>query len=196
MQNNSQNIINSQNKLKTRIQYKLYREQLDIKEYNNKLIIKALIDNFNLNHNSFIATYYSINNEPNTIELIDYMYQHNIPFILPKVNKDNLFWSLYPTLLNKNKNKIIEPLSHFYHKNDILSKVDFIIIPSLTINKKGYRIGSGYGYYDKALMNINTYKIGYIYNHELIDVEYNEIHDIPLNAAILLTNTNYIVHYF
>lgn len=83
----------------------------------------------------------------------------------------------------KNKFNILEPLDGF-----IISPahLDIVFVPSNGIDKRGYRIGHGMGYYDRYLSRCGpqTLKVGVSF-FELFD-EFEDIHafDVPLNICI------------
>ncbi len=62
-----------------------------------------------------------------------------------------------------------------------------IFLPALAIDKKGYRIGYGKGYYDRYLAkhaHKNPYTIGVIYKDLIFDELPRDKHDIPCHAVV------------
>lgn len=93
-------------------------------------------------------------NEFNTWEIIDRIRKEwtSIRFSIPKVNThthqlDNFYFETKEQL-RENKWGISEP-----QFGDITnpSDIDLVIVPLLTIDKSGHRVGYGKGYYDKLL---------------------------------------------
>ena len=65
-----------------------------------------------------------------------------------------------------------------------LSSIDLIIVPALRIDRSGYRLGQGGGFYDRALADIHAFSIGLIHPDEISSEDLpREPWDIPLNAA-------------
>jgi 5-formyltetrahydrofolate cyclo-ligase len=64
-------------------------------------------------------------------------------------------------------------------------KIDFVVVPLLAFDKRGYRIGYGKGYYDEFLARCNpaTKKIGLSFFPPLERVP-NEAHDVPLTGCV------------
>jgi 5-formyltetrahydrofolate cyclo-ligase len=79
------------------------------------------------------------------------------------------------------KKKIEEPLGDAISD---LSTIDLIVVPALRIDRKGYRLGQGGGYYDRALAQISAFSIGLIHPDEISSEDLpREDWDIPLSAA-------------
>lgn len=128
-----------------------------------------------------IALYKGLDYEVNVDETIDkYVVQKNI--YLP-VAKSKLRFYKYTsdTVLKRSSFNILEPICSI---EIALSNLDVIVIPSLAINKKGYRLGHGAGYYDKALKDFRGLKIGVIYSYGFIKDEYEEDHDMKFDIVI------------
>jgi 5-formyltetrahydrofolate cyclo-ligase len=79
------------------------------------------------------------------------------------------------------KKKISEPTGEAVSD---LSQIQAVIVPALRIDQSGIRLGQGGGYYDRALVHLNAWKIGLVYAGELSsEVLPYEPHDVPLDAA-------------
>lgn len=146
-------------------------------ENNSELIIKDLIDSHILDKFNKIGIYYPIGNEVNVLSLLD-----NYPdksFYLP-ITREEI--SFYPF---KKGDLLID--GAFHTKEPILTKVidrdliEAFVIPSVAINKEGYRLGYGKGYYDRYLSGYKGLKIGVIYN-SLADFDFeNDSFDVKFN---------------
>ena len=93
--------------------------------------------------------------------------------------------------LIKNKYDIYEPSD-----GDVINSMDheIIIIPTVGVDKNGYRLGYGGGYYDRYLESIhkNSYRpllIGLIYDFQFLDDSINDIHDIRLDIVFSETQS-------
>ena len=65
---------------------------------------------------------------------------------------------------------------------------EIIIIPTVGVDKNGYRLGYGGGYYDRFLESVmkrnnRPLLIGLIYDFQFIDDSINESHDIKLDIV-------------
>lgn len=133
-----------------------------------------------------IASYISYGDEPDTQELNQALLQSGKNLYLPRVNGESLEWvhwsgasdQLLPSKLSK---KLLEPIGSILTD---LSLIEVIIVPSLRIDRSGYRLGQGGGFYDRALPKLSAWSIGLIHPDEISSAELpHEEFDIPLNAA-------------
>jgi len=59
-----------------------------------------------------------------------------------------------------------------------------VVVPALRIDRLGYRLGQGGGFYDRALVAMNAWSIGLIHPDEISSEDLpREEFDISLNAA-------------
>ena len=66
-----------------------------------------------------------------------------------------------------------------------INNLEVIIVPMVAFDPKGYRIGSGKGYYDKTLgTNINTCTIGVADSFQAVPDTRHEAHDIKMNYVV------------
>ncbi|WP_230467244.1 5-formyltetrahydrofolate cyclo-ligase [Lujinxingia vulgaris] len=74
-----------------------------------------------------------------------------------------------------------------------LSQIDLFVVPGLAFDRRGHRLGSGRGYYDRALAGVtHALLIGVGYDWQLIDEELpDEAHDRPMD--IIATPTRWHV---
>jgi len=130
-----------------------------------------------------IASYISYEFEPSTVEINEAFLRDGKVLVLPRINGDQLEWVRWngdPAQLVAKK-KILEPTGVPLID---LSQIQAIVVPALKIDQSGFRLGQGGGYYDRALKNLNAWKIGLVYAGELSsEVLPHESHDVPLDAA-------------
>ncbi len=68
------------------------------------------------------------------------------------------------------------------------SEIDLFIVPALSFDKQGYRLGRGAGYYDR-LLSIASKKsksIGVIFEELLLDELPHEAHDVKLDKVLTM----------
>lgn len=85
--------------------------------------------------------------------------------------------------IQKNKYNIPEPV----YGNEILStEFDIVLIPLMTFDKKGYRVGYGKGFYDRFLAACKNecLFIGLSLFERIDQIDDIDKYDIPLNYAI------------
>lgn len=135
---------------------------------------------------SAIASYLSYGDEPNTKELNQAILKSGKKLYLPRVNGADLEWVLWngstdqlaPSKLSK---QLLEPIGSAL--SDV-SVINLIIVPALRIDRSGYRLGQGGGFYDRALPKLSAWSIGLIHPDEISSVDLpREDFDVPLNAA-------------
>ena len=130
-----------------------------------------------------IASYISYEFEPSTTEINEAFLRDGKVVVLPRINGDQLDWVPWdgdPAQL-VSKKKIMEPIGEALSD---LSQIKAVIVPALKIDQSGFRLGQGGGYYDRALVHLNAWKIGLVYAGELSSQTLpHESHDVPLDAA-------------
>ncbi|CAB4341402.1 MAG: 5-formyltetrahydrofolate cyclo-ligase [Actinobacteria bacterium] len=130
-----------------------------------------------------IASYVSYNHEPDTSLLNAKLIQEKKTLVLPKVTQNGLEWIAWDGALDSlsTKKKIKEPTGNPISD---LSIIDLVIVPALRIDRSGFRLGQGGGYYDRALPHLRAWSIGLIHPDEISSEDLpREPWDIPLNAA-------------
>ena len=135
---------------------------------------------------SNIASYISFGDEPSTTDLNAAILKNGQSLYLPRIVVNELEWvqwngdasQLIPSKLSKN---ILEPIGPAIPE---LSKIELVIVPALRIDRSGYRLGQGGGFYDRALTKLSAWSIGLIHPDEISSEDLpRESFDISLNAA-------------
>ncbi|MEK6649160.1 MAG: 5-formyltetrahydrofolate cyclo-ligase [Actinomycetota bacterium] len=130
-----------------------------------------------------IATYISRRDEPDTEELNHELLKRGINLILPRVDGKVLQWVEWSgdasTLVEAKG--LLEPIGP--PLTDI-SSIDVVIVPALHIDRDGYRLGQGGGFYDRALVSMPGWKVGLVHSGEITGEPLpREEHDVRLSAA-------------
>ena len=135
---------------------------------------------------SHIASYISYGDEPSTKNLNAELLKNGKLLYLPRIIGNELEWvqwngdssQLIPSKLSKN---ILEPTGPAISER---SKIELVIVPALRIDRSGYRLGQGGGFYDRSLIKISAWSIGLIHPDEISSEDLpRESFDIPLSAA-------------
>lgn len=131
-----------------------------------------------------IASYVSYGDEPDTSHLNKALINAGKTLLLPRINgveMDWVQWNGDQSNLKKFK-KFLEPMGEPY-----AGAIDLVVVPALRIDRRGYRLGQGGGFYDRALIKsqlIHAWKIGLIHPDEISSEDLPiEEWDQPLNAA-------------
>ena len=89
-------------------------------------------------------------------------------------------WNGAAESLQKQK-KILEPSGPTFTE---LEKIEVVVVPALRIDRSGYRLGQGGGYYDRALPQLAAWSIGLIHPDEISSEDLpREPWDRPVDAA-------------
>ena len=120
------------------------------KNYNTQELSRSIMLNlFNLpeyQQAKNILCYYPLKYEVSDMDCIN-DFSKNI--FLPKVKESMLIVCPYDAdKIKKGSYNIMEPQTEPIENNEI---IDLIIIPALSADRKGYRLGYGKGYYDRFL---------------------------------------------
>ena len=130
-----------------------------------------------------VASYMSYNDEPDTSQLNKALLAAGKVLVLPRINGHELDWVEWDgssESLAANK-KILEPKGSPIAS---LDSIDVVIVPALRIDRSGYRLGQGGGFYDRALPQLKAWSIGLIHPDEISSEDLpREEWDQPLDAA-------------
>ena len=132
---------------------------------------------------STIASYISYGDEPDTSALNKSLIALGKRLLLPRIAGENLEWVGWNGDEQKlqAKKKIKEPVGQPITECE---PVDVVIVPALRIDRRGYRLGQGGGYYDRALPALGAWSIGLIHPDEISSTDLpREEWDQRLDAA-------------
>ena len=136
-----------------------YRE-LDEKALrrNDELIVDQLLNHPLYRNVERIFLYVGINKEIHTMEMIEAAYQEGKTVALPKSESDGVMhFHRYTGVLTEGRFCIPEPVS-----NEVLipRMNDLMIVPGLSFDCCGGRMGQGGGYYDRYLEKYSCVTVG------------------------------------
>jgi 5-formyltetrahydrofolate cyclo-ligase len=130
-----------------------------------------------------IASYISYGDEPDTSHLNAALIAAGKVLVLPRINGTQIDWIQWDgsqETLKANK-KILEPIGPVFSG---VAEIELVIVPALRIDRSGYRLGQGGGYYDRALPLLSGWFIGLIHPDEISSEDLpREEWDQPLDAA-------------
>lgn len=129
-------------------------------------------------------------NEVDTFEILSYFKNHHpdLQIVVPRTyfadaSLQHVLFDHEHTVLRKNKYNIPEPI---YGRMVSVNLIDAVIVPLLTFDNLGHRIGYGVGFYDRFLRNCRPHaaKIGLsFFPPEKEEIETNEF-DVKLTHCI------------
>lgn len=65
-------------------------------------------------------------------------------------------------------------------------EIDFVIVPGISFDKSGYRLGYGKGYYDRFLSDINPFKLGVCKKELFVEKLPHDEFDVKMNKVLAL----------
>ncbi|MBI3140034.1 MAG: 5-formyltetrahydrofolate cyclo-ligase [Sphingobacteriales bacterium] len=127
--------------------------------------------------------------EPNMHLFTDFMEFRNpeLQIAYPRIDRLSETMVAVPagaeTIFEKNSLGIYEPQDTVITEPDSL---DMAFVPLLAVDRQGYRVGYGKGYYDRFLADCRTdcLKIGFSYFEPLEQIRDKHEFDVPLNLCI------------
>ena len=183
-------LVNTNVKTKYRQSILQKRNSLGSAEVSNlsKIILKNADLELSLSAIKILGSYFSSNNEVDLEALTNMRLKKNLLTTFPRVEPNHSMSLVAPKNFEKlgmNKYNISEPSD-----GDKINPIDheIIIIPTVGVDKNGYRLGHGGGYYDRFLESVTQRSnrpllIGLIYDFQFIDDSFNELHDIKLDIV-------------
>ena len=131
-----------------------------------------------------IMLYHSVKREPDTLKIAKLAFSMGKTVSFPQCLKNGIMHAravhsldeLVPAVLGipapSETARLIEP-----------SELDLIIVPAITYDRAGYRLGYGGGYYDRYLTVTAAFKLGLARERVIQDELPVEPHDIAVNAV-------------
>ena len=176
------NSSNEKNKL--RAIWKIKRSELFYNSLENdkELFLENFISFAGDLKDKIVAGYNPIGSEVNCLGILEYALSAGALTSLPYVNKNNIIefreWANGDELKPDNL-KILSP-----SKNKILVP-DIILIPLLSFDLNGNRLGMGGGIYDRTLPFFElSDKFGLAFSGQQTNQIYREDHDFPIDGVI------------
>lgn len=83
---------------------------------------------------------------------------------------------------------ILEPQVRPGRKVDVKC-VDLAVVPGVSFDRRGHRIGYGMGYYDSLLKNLRCKKIGLAYDMQMVEKVPEEPHDVAVDMIVTENET-------
>lgn len=149
-----------------RNEFKKKRAELSDKNLKSSEICNILLNSDTYKNAKIILCYSALNGEVDTSAIINQTLKDGKILALPKcIDKNGLMNYYIVNSLNdlaEGMFGILEP--NIYCKLLDVFSDSICIVPALTFDKKGYRLGYGKGYYDRFLEKYNGISVGLCYN--------------------------------
>jgi len=129
------------------------------------------------------------NKEPNTHLFTDFLEFTNPELLIAYPKADFATSKMVAVVTNaetdfiKNEHNIHEPGDGYIMRPE---EIDMILVPLLTYDKEGYRVGYGKGFYDRYLNNCkkDCIKVGFSYFEPVDSITDKGQFDVPLDLCI------------
>ena len=136
-----------------------------------------------------ILVYQSIDNEPSIEQTTELAWQKDIEVYIPKViSKEKIIINKLTENSSYSKNKF-----GIKESNDSdtveLNEIDLAVLPLVGIDRNGFRLGYGGGYYDRFFnqrseLSRKPFIIGTSYAFQILEVSFAEGHDLKCDSVI------------
>jgi len=139
-----------------------------------------------------IMLYHSVKREPDTIRIAEAAFSMGKNVSFPYCLKDGLMQARIVTRLDELKPAALgipaPPDSAEQIEPDDL---ELIIVPAITYDKAGYRLGYGGGYYDRYLARTRAFTIGLARARLIKDALPREPHDVAVKLLVTESGGEY-----
>ena len=154
------------------------RKELNMERV-SAILTEKLVQTEEYKNSKNIMLFYPLPDEVNLLLLLKNKTKN---FYLPRIKGDELECCVY-----KEGDELCE--SCFHTKEPTCNacnktNIDMIIVPALAIDKNGYRLGYGGGFYDRFLSNCIGIKVCCIPKEFILETVYPEKHDIKMDLII------------
>ena len=141
-------------------QYPLEQRQAWSKE-----IGQTLLSHPRMKQARVVMLYYALPDEVDTRHLVDTLLTAGQTVILPKCGEPRQYTG--PDDLAEGIYNLFEPVGKPYRD---LDSIELIIVPGMSFDSRGHRLGRGRGYYDRFLVQVpQAYKIGVCFDFQRVD---------------------------
>lgn len=171
-------------KKEIRKKYIEIRKQIKNKEDKSKNIINKIINHQKYKEAKVVACYCSLKDEACLDKLIIHAWENGKVVVVPKVKGNTMEFYEIKSMddLEIQCFGIREPRHDFVFDKH---KIDLLLVPGVAFDRKGNRMGFGKGYYDRYLVELNTYKIGICFREQMDDNIPTDVFDIKMDEIIV-----------
>ncbi|TWD22916.1 5-formyltetrahydrofolate cyclo-ligase [Streptomyces sp. T12] len=142
-----------------------------------------------------VAAYVSVGSEPGTLALLDALRARGMRVLLPALLPDNdLAWGVYEgagslvPVRHGGRMTLLEPAGERLGP-DTVTEADAVLLPGLSVDARGMRLGRGGGSYDRVLARlgragVHPALVVLLYDGEVVERVPEEPHDRPVHAVV------------
>ena len=131
---------------------------------------------------SMVGAYYSIGSEVQTHDLLQEFFNQGKDIALPKVYKNDLIFKKISSFsdLEIGNFSVMEPKE----KCESVKNLDVVLVPAIALTLEGYRLGYGFGFYDRYLSGKKSNKIGLSYAKQVLKSFHHDDHDVKMDCIV------------
>lgn len=159
-----------------RIHAKEIRKSLDIKAISENLVALIRQSDIYINAQN-VMIFYPMLHEVDLRGLLN----DKKRFFLPKVIGKELLVCPYTENLQKSEYNVMEPCS----KPVDCSALDLVIVPALMVDRQGYRLGYGGGFYDRFLKTCDAKTLVALPKELFVDVLPKDDFDVKVDEIVI-----------
>jgi 5-formyltetrahydrofolate cyclo-ligase len=129
-----------------------------------------------------VGAYYSIGSEVQTHDILQEILNSGKQLALPKVVKNDLIFKTITSFsdLEQGNFSVMEPKD----KCEAIKNLDIMIVPAIALTREGFRLGYGFGYYDRFLHGKKLKTIALSYAKQIIKSFPHDSHDIKMDFIV------------
>lgn len=127
-----------------------------------------------------VASYYPIEFEPNLLKLNLNLIRKKKILLLPRIINDQIEFIKFDGGELRRNGIFHEPIGLPF-----FGEINTILVPALAVDKKGFRLGQGGGFYDRFLTTTSAFRIAIINENEFLNSLPTEWHDQKMDAVAL-----------
>ncbi len=129
-----------------------------------------------------IGAYHSVGSEVHTQDILQEILNAGKELSLPKVEKDNLIFKKISGFsdLEVGNFSVMEPKE----RCEDVKKLELILVPAIALTREGYRLGYGFGYYDRYLHDKRSKKIALSYSKQIVKSIPHDSHDVKVDCIV------------
>ena len=131
-----------------------------------------------------VAASLSIGSEPGTAELLVALALAGVEVLLPVLLPDgDLDWARSGEGVQPGAHRLLEPTGTRLGPDAVVA-CTLLVVPALSVDRTGVRLGRGGGSYDRALRRAAGRSVALLHDGEAVTALPAEPHDVPVHAVL------------
>jgi 5-formyltetrahydrofolate cyclo-ligase len=129
-----------------------------------------------------VGGYFAIGSEVRTQDILQEILNAGKDLALPRVEKKELVFKKITSFsdLEMGNFSVMQPKE----RCETIKKLDVILVPAIALTREGYRLGYGFGYYDRHLHGKQSKKIALSYYKQVVKLIPHDNHDIKMDCIV------------